>query len=55
LIVSERQQDFLRDPERDGFAEENNAWVEKISIPLLKYYRSDIFLDTQGIDFLVPR
>ncbi len=55
LIVVGRQQLWLKDPTRDGFAEENNAWVEKVSTYLLKYYKEYTFFDTQGISLLVPR
>lgn len=55
LIVANRQQRFLRDPATDAFAEENNAWVINIARPLMRYYESELFLDTQGIDMLVPK
>lgn len=55
LIVANKQQDVIKDPTRDAFAEENNAWVEKVSMPLLQYYKQKLFFDTQGIQLLVPR
>ena len=55
MIVAAPQLDIIQDPLRDGFAEENNAWVLNISRPLMKYYRTEYNLDTQGIDLLVPR
>ena len=55
LIVANKQYDVIKDPARDAFAEENNAWVEKVSRPLLKFYKEKSFFDTQGIQLLVPR
>ncbi|RPJ49684.1 MAG: hypothetical protein EHM21_06525 [Chloroflexi bacterium] len=55
LIVADRQHKDLVDPEVYSFAEENNAWVENVSQPLLKYYKQKLFFDTQGIQLLVPR
>jgi hypothetical protein len=55
LIVADRQHKDIVDPEEYGFAEENNAWVENVSQPLLKYYKQALFFDTQGIQLLVPR
>lgn len=55
LIVSGKQFDVIKDPARDAFAEENNAWVEHVTQPLLKYYKEDMFFDTQGVQLLVPR
>ncbi len=55
LIVADRQHRANRDPEIASFAEENNAWVLNISEPMLKYYRQDLYFDTQGVQLLVPR
>jgi hypothetical protein len=55
LIIADRQHRANRDPEIASFAEENNAWVVNVSEPMLKYYRQDLFFDTQGIQLLVPR
>lgn len=55
LIVANKQQTVIKNPTRDAFAEENNAWVEKVSLPLLQYYKQKLFFDTQGIQLLVPR
>lgn len=55
LIVVAPQFEVIQDPLRDGFAEENNAWVIHISQPILRYYKTEINLDTQGIDLMVPR
>lgn len=54
LIVADRQHEGFKDSEVYSFAEENNAWVEYVSKPMLKYYREEEFFDTQGIQFLVP-
>lgn len=55
LIIADRQHRDNRDPEIASFAEENNAWVLNVSEPMLKYYRQDLYFDTQGIQLLVPR
>jgi hypothetical protein len=55
LIIADRQHKDNRDPEVYSFAEENNAWVSNVSEPMLKYYRQDLYFDTQGIQLLVPR
>lgn len=55
LIVADRQSQYVKNPEVDAFAEENNAWAENIAPYLTKYYQSELFFDTQGIDTLVPR
>ncbi len=55
LIVADRQQPYIRDPEVSSFADENNAWVTNVSLPILKYYRQEIYFDTQGIQLLVPK
>jgi hypothetical protein len=55
LIVADRQSLTEKNPAVDPFAEENNAWVENIAKPILKYYKSKKFMDTQGIDLLIPR
>lgn len=55
LIVADRQSATIKDPAVDSFAEENNAWVTNIGNYLMKYYKSKEFLDTQGIDLLIPR
>jgi len=55
LIVADRQHKDIIDPEVYSFAEENNAWVEYVSKPMLKYYREELYFDTQGIQLLVPR
>lgn len=55
LIVADRQSKAIKNPAVDSFAEENNAWVTNIGYYLMKYYKSKQFLDTQGIDLLIPR
>ena len=55
LIVADRQHTGLRDPARNGFAEENNAWVENVSQHILNYYDEETYFDTQGISLLVPK
>jgi hypothetical protein len=55
LIVVGRQNQLIQDPMKDAFAEENNAWVTHVSRYLLEFYQSDLYLETQGIDLMVPR
>jgi hypothetical protein len=54
LIVSEP----LRTPIKDNtfeFGEENNAWVESVSIPVLCYYEEIEFLREVNVQLLVPK
>lgn len=54
LIVSEP----LRSPIKDSsseFGEENNAWVEWVSKPILCYYESKIQLKEVGVELFVPK
>lgn len=55
LIVADHQVNNIKNPAADAFAEENNAWVTRVSIPILKYYKKEQFFDTQGIELLVPK
>jgi hypothetical protein len=55
LIVASRQNIVWKKPAVDSFAEENNAWVEKVALPLLKYYQEVKFFDTQSIQLLAPK
>lgn len=55
LIVANPQRDQIQDPAVDAFAEENNAWVEHISPYINKYYQSELYFSTQGIELYVPR
>lgn len=54
LIISEP----LRTPIKDstfGFGEENNAWVEWVSNPVLCYYEEKILLEEVGVQLLIPK
>lgn len=54
LIVTEP----LRTPIKDStfeFGEENNAWVESVSIPVLCYYEEIEFLREVNVQLLVPK
>ncbi|MDH5506396.1 MAG: hypothetical protein OEZ02_04180, partial [Anaerolineae bacterium] len=54
LIVSERI--FLSPGDPNGpFAEENDAWMQWVAIPLLEYYQPLVTLKAVGIQLLVPR
>lgn len=55
LIVADRQESTIKDPRKDAFAEENNAWVNNVSTYIQKYYQEELFFDTQGIQLLVPK
>ena len=49
------QNTITKDPELAPFSEENNAWVEHISRPLLQYYESRLTLDKQGVELFFPK
>jgi hypothetical protein len=55
LIIADRQHTDIMDSEEYSFAEENNAWVENVSQPLLDYYQQVRFFKIQGIQLLVPK
>jgi hypothetical protein len=38
-----------------AFAEENNVWVERVTVPLLCYYQIAVELPDSGMSLLVPR
>lgn len=54
LIVSDIQKTNKQDQSR-AFSEENNAYVEWVSIPLLKYYQPIFTSKECGVMLLVPR
>jgi hypothetical protein len=45
LIVVDPQHQLYRGPD-DVFGEEDNAWIEHVSVPLLDYYESEDVIDT---------
>jgi len=54
LIISEQ----LRTPVKDSsfrFGEENNAWVEWVSTPVLCYYEPKVTIKEVGVQLLVPK
>ena len=54
LIISSKQ--YLNFKGNDeAFSEENNAWVKKISIPLMKYYTPITWLRYTDTEIYVPR
>jgi hypothetical protein len=55
LIVADPQRERIQNPRVDMFAEENNAWVEKITRPILTYYTGKLSLSNEGIVFYVPK
>jgi hypothetical protein len=57
-IVVDPQREIYQNPASSGFAEENNAWVQYISVPLLKSYQTGLRIDRsdgQTIDVMIPR
>lgn len=54
LIVVDHLNPVLR-PVSRSFADENNAWVEGVTLPLLKYYRVAFSLEESQVDLLVPK
>ena len=53
-IVSEPLNPDLQGRSRP-FGEENDAWVEQVSIPILCYYEPTVSLDGYNIQILTPR
>ena len=54
LIVSEPHHRKIKTPD-DKFGEENNSWVQYVSIPLLCYYEPYLTLKQFNIQLLVPQ
>lgn len=54
LIIDGAQNVVYKGPE-DGFPEENNVWVDRVTLPLLEYYESSYVLPYSRISFLVPK
>ena len=52
-IIFEPLTGGLQDPETD-FAEENNAWFERVTVPLLNYYKVRQTFSAVDIDILEP-
>jgi hypothetical protein len=44
----------IKDPTKDAFAEENNAWVERVVLPLLQNYKVALILPSD-VALMVPR
>lgn len=44
----------IKDPIKDAFAEENNAWVERVVLPLLQNYKVALILPSD-VALMVPR
>jgi hypothetical protein len=55
LIVTEPISGMQADEGLKNFAEENNAWVEWVSLPLIKYYQPVLTDKRIGVQLLVPR
>ncbi|NTV35509.1 MAG: hypothetical protein HGA53_01005 [Anaerolineaceae bacterium] len=53
MIITSRQKIAYQDLE-DEFPEENNVWVERVSVPLLDYYQPDKYYRTSGIQVYIP-
>ena len=54
LIVTEPIAIVTR-PSSDVFGEENNAWVENVSLPLLEWYQPLLDLTESGMTILAPK
>lgn len=54
LIISEVLNPVLQNSSHN-FGEENNAWVEHVSIPILNYYQEKMRLQDVGVEILVPK
>ncbi|MCW5877452.1 MAG: hypothetical protein KIS80_01120 [Anaerolineales bacterium] len=60
LIVSERQAILYKEGEMedtlgDGMAEENNAWVKWVTVPLLQHYQSISDYRDLGVEIFLPK
>ncbi len=54
LIIAEPLTDQLQGKSH-SFGEENDAWVERVSEPILCYYQASTILDTVGVVLYTPR
>jgi hypothetical protein len=54
LIVTGEQNVVIKGAQ-DSFPEENNVWVERVSIPLLEHYQSAYVLPYSHLQFLEPK
>lgn len=54
LIVVDRQVGGERGPD-SSFPEENNVWVQRVTLPMLKYYKEKLLLNSDGIQVLEPK
>jgi hypothetical protein len=54
LVVTAPLSTEIQDSEND-FAEENNAWAERVSVPTLKYYQEKASLKAIGLQVLEPK
>lgn len=54
MIVITKQYDTIKESEQ-AFSEENNAWVENITIPLMEYYEPIVWLRYTDIEIYIPR
>ena len=57
-IVVDPQREYYQDPAVDSFAEENNAWVEYITKPILASYQTGLRIERISgptIDVMIPK
>lgn len=54
LIITSPQRPVYQDQE-DDFGEENNAWVEHVSLPVLCYYEEQALLEDVRVQLLQPK
>ncbi|MHC1783135.1 MAG: hypothetical protein AB9891_10350 [Anaerolineaceae bacterium] len=55
LIITEPISGMQADEGLKNFAEENNAWVQWVSMPMIKYYRPILSDNKIGVQLLIPR
>lgn len=54
VIVANMQNEVLKDAVESSFAEENNAWVENITVYIRNYYETAFTLPAPGVEIFLP-
>ncbi|HCE18357.1 MAG TPA: hypothetical protein DEQ80_10900 [Anaerolinea thermolimosa] len=55
VIVTSMENEVVKDPEQSSFAEENNAWVENITVYIRKYYQTAFTLPVPNVEIFLPK
>lgn len=55
VIVTSMENEVVKDPEQSSFAEENNAWVENITVYIRKYYQTAFTLPGPNVEIFLPK